>query len=154
MTFTHNAQIARPLDRVFELVNDDQQVKRWISGLEATLYPHSFDPACPVGTPFILRVREGRRLKDYDGVITSYEPPRRLGLRFGDSRFAMQVDYNLRPNECGTEVDYSARFYFTAWLSRLISRVFAGFTRRGMYRHINNLKALAESEPLPSMKAA
>ncbi len=146
MTFTHNTHIAVPLARVFEFVDDDTLVKRWVKGLEATFYPRSFDRSRPLGTPVILRVREGSHLKDYTGRITSYDPPRHFGMQYGDKSFDMHIEYTLNETDQGTEVLYTARLDFKVWLSRLMSRLFAGFTRRGMLEHIERLKTLAESE--------
>ena len=146
MNATYQLDLDAPVETVFRYLDDDALLPLWMEGLEGTAYPEGYDPADPVGTRFTQRIREGRRVNTYEGVITSYEAPYHLALRLGNRHFTVAVDYRLRPTLTGTRLDYAARMVSASWATRVLARLFAGFTRRLLDRHMANLKALAEDE--------
>ena len=155
MNLTYEMDIDAPVDQVFFLLDDDTQLKRWMEGLEEIIHPDGRDPENPVGTRFIQRIREGGRIGTYEGVVTAYEKPYHLAIRFGNKSFTMSVDYRLSELEGGgTHFAYAAEMVSGSWFTRLMSRLFSGLTRRILNQHMTNLKGLAEGAEAPSMEAA
>lgn len=138
-------EIDAPIERVWALVDEEENLRKWMDGLEETSYPDGFDAARAVGTRFVQRIREGGRLQSYEGRITAYTPPSHLGIVIGNRAFAMQVDYRLSRLGARTRLDYSAMMARGGALVRVLSRLFGWFTRRILRRQMARLKALAES---------
>jgi uncharacterized protein YndB with AHSA1/START domain len=143
---SYQLDVDAPIEKVFALVDDDQNIKRWMDGLEETIYPEGRDSAKPVGTRFKQRIREGRRVADYDGEVTAYDKPRHLGVRIGNKQFAMQVDYRFHENGTGTRLNYTTEMVQATGFARLMSALFGWFTRRILDKQMRKLKELAESD--------
>ena len=108
MNETYSQVIAAPVTRVWELIDNHENLRLWMDGLEDTTYPDGLDRSRPIGTRFVQRIREGGRVAEYQGVVTAYEHLRHLGIEIGNRAFTMDVDYRLTPVEQGTRLDYSA----------------------------------------------
>jgi hypothetical protein len=103
------------------------------------------------GSTFDLRVREGRRISQYEGRINAYDPPRHLGVSFWGGFFRpgmlMRVDYRIAEVPGGCRLEYYAEIELNhlhgpSRLAIPIARVFTFFQLRYFMR---NLKRLAES---------
>jgi len=145
MRAIYRLNINAPVGIVFNLVDDDEKVKLWMDGLEEIVYPWGRNYENPVGTRFRQKVREGGRIAEYCGEVIAYDKPTHLGLRIGNSKFLMQVDYRFTPNATGTRLDYEAEMIEARWFIRLMSRFFNGLTIRILERQMNRLKQLAET---------
>jgi len=141
----HRLEIDAPIDRVFTLVDDPEQVKRWMRGLEETVYPSRRDRRHAVGARFTQRIRQGGRLAEFDGEVTTYEPPHHLGVRIGNERFAFEIDYRLSDLGGRTQLDYVATGSDPTGLARPAGAFFAWVTRRIAAKQMRRLKAIAES---------
>ncbi|HLS46874.1 MAG TPA: SRPBCC family protein [Gemmatimonadales bacterium] len=150
MNETYAMQIDAPVERVWELIDDRENLKRWMDGLEETTYPDGAVAGKEVGTRFVQRIREGGRVSEYQGVVTAYEPERHLGIRIGNRVFTMRVDYRLAPEAGGTRLDYSALMERGSAFVRIMSVLFGWFTRRILRRQMARLKAVAEANAMPS----
>ena len=145
MNERHTMEIAVPVDRVWSLIDDSENLKQWMEGLVETTYPDGFDRRRAVGTRFVQRIREGGRVADYAGEIVAYDPPRHLGIMVGNRVFRMQVDYRLTPVAVGTRLDYSALMVEAGAVVRFMSRLFGWLTRKILRRQMARLKAMAET---------
>jgi uncharacterized protein YndB with AHSA1/START domain len=144
MRLTYTLDVNAPVERVFELIHDPHKHKLWLQGVEETRYVGGHDPANPVGARFKQRIREGGRVKEYDGEVTAFAKPKHLGVRLWSPQFSVQVDYRLTPLAAGTRLDYEADVSCGHWLFRLMARAF-GFLMRGMLKkQLRKLKELAE----------
>ena len=146
MAITYQLQINAPIEKVFDLVDDDDKIKLWMEGLEETIYTSPQDRENPVGTTFKQKIREGGRVTEYDGVVTAYEKPKHLGVQISNSSFAMQVDYRFTSTPTGTRLDYVAEMVDPSWFTRLMSKLFSWLTNRILHKHMKNLKALGERQ--------
>lgn len=147
MTITYSQEIQAPIDRVFDLIDDDQKLKLWMDGLEETIYPEGLDREQAVGATFKQRIREGGRVVEYDGEVTAYDRPHHLGVRIGNESFSVLVDYRLTAVDGGTRLDYAAEMVYASWFTRLVGGLFGWFTRRILNNQMAKLKAVAESGP-------
>jgi len=145
MNERHTMVIAAPIARVWAMIDDAENLKRWMEGLVETTYPDGFDRRRAVGTRFVQRIREGGRVADYAGEIVTYDPPRHLGFVVGNSVFRMQVDYRLAEAAGGTRLDYSALLVDAGGVVRFMSRLFGWLTRRILRKQMARLRALAEA---------
>jgi uncharacterized protein YndB with AHSA1/START domain len=146
MTFTNTVEINAPITRVFDLVDDDQNIKLWMDGLEETLYPEGKNPVNPVGTRFTQQIREGSRVATYEGRVIAYEKPNLLAITIGNSQFEMQVVYRFTAKGAWTWLDYSATMTRGSLFTKLMSKLFAPLTCRILDRQMKKLKELAETE--------
>jgi uncharacterized protein YndB with AHSA1/START domain len=105
----HSLDIDAPIEKVFALVDDPERIKLWMKGLEETVYPTPPNRENPVGTRFKQRIREGRRVAEYDGEVTAYDKPTHLAVRIGNEKFLFDVDYRLSDLGGRTQLDYTAQ---------------------------------------------
>ena len=59
MVFEHTMTVAAPIEKVFALVDDAEQLKLWMDGLEEMVYTGPVDRDNPVGAEFRRKIREG-----------------------------------------------------------------------------------------------
>jgi uncharacterized protein YndB with AHSA1/START domain len=144
MEIKYTLAINAPVEKVFNLVDDDEKLKLWMEGLEETVYTSEVDREKPVGTKFRQKIREGGRLVAYEGEVTAYDKPHHLGVRIGNKQFSMQVDYRFSSIETGTRLDYSAAMIEATWFARLVGKLFSGLTKRILNKQMAALKTLAE----------
>ena len=137
--------IAAPVERVWELIDDDANLKRWMDGLVDTSYPDGIDRAQPVGTRFVQRIREGGRISEYAGVVTAYDRLKHLGIEIGNRVFTMAVDYRLAGVPEGTRLDYTAVMRRGGGFIRVMTVLFGWLTRKILRKQMAKLKALAEA---------
>jgi uncharacterized protein YndB with AHSA1/START domain len=147
MRIDYHLDINAPVGTVFELIDDEEKVKRWMDGLEETIYPSGRNLDSPLGTRFVQRIREGGRVSEYEGEVIAYEKPIRLAIDVGNRQFTMRVNYRLSVTPWGTTLDYSVETVRSTWLMKILSGLFRAFTLRILDRQMRKLKQLAESQP-------
>jgi uncharacterized protein YndB with AHSA1/START domain len=146
MLCTYALDIAAPIEKVFDCVDDPDKLKLWLDGLEETTYLTERDPANPVGTKFKQKIREGGRVQEYDGEVTAYEKPKHLGVKIGASGFSVQVDYRFTPISTGTHLDYAADIRCNSIFFRVMIFLFGWLNKRILRKQITKLKELAERQ--------
>jgi uncharacterized protein YndB with AHSA1/START domain len=141
----HTLEIDAPIEQVFALLDDPQKIKLWMHGLEETVYKTKRNRQQPVGTRFTQRLKQGRRISEYDGEVTAYERPTHLALRISNDSFAFDVDYRLADLGGRTRLEYTATGADPKGLARPAGAFFALVTRRISAKQMRRLKAVAES---------
>ncbi|MEX0676487.1 MAG: hypothetical protein WD063_05395 [Pirellulales bacterium] len=135
--------------QLWPFLDEAEKQKLWLTTLVDIV------PTSPIlrsaGSTFDLRVREGRRISQYEGRINAYDPPRHLGVSFWGGYFrpgvVMHVDYRIADlkNRCRleyySEIDLE-KLRGPSKLAIPIARVFTFFQLRYFMR---NLKRLAEA---------
>jgi uncharacterized protein YndB with AHSA1/START domain len=149
MNETFSMVIAAPAERVWMLIDDQENLKRWMDGLEETTYPDGLDRSRPIGTRFVQRIREGGRVAEYQGVVTAYDRLKHLGIEIGNRAFTMAVDYRLTPVPEGTRLDYTATMKSGGGFVRVMTVLFGWLTRKILRKQMGKLKALAEASATP-----
>lgn len=136
--------IHAPIETVFEWIHNPDKHPLWLQGVEETRYVNPYDPANPIGARFTQKIREGRRVKEYDGEVTAFARPKHLGVRLFSPQFSVQVDYRLTPMARGTRLDYTADVQCGSRLFRLMSLLLRPFMKGMVRRRLSKLKELAE----------
>lgn len=144
MTIAFQVDIEAPLEQVWAFLDDEARLPLWMPEIVETVYPRGIDRASPIGTRFRQKLKEGGRIKDYDGEVIAYQAPRLLGLRVGDGTVSVDVTYALSPIGTGTRLDYSAEITVKSLLGRILGFLFRPRTMRILNRHMVNLKRLSE----------
>jgi hypothetical protein len=135
--------------------DEAEKQKLWLTKL-VDILPTSAIPRA-AGSTFDLRVREGRRISQYEGRINSYDPPRHLGVSFWGGAFRpgvlMHVDYRVADFENHCRLEYYAEIDFSklrgpSKLAIPIARVFTFFQLRYFMRNLRRVaESAAKSEP-------
>lgn len=155
MRFSHQLEIDAPVERVFALIDDDAAARRWMRGLEETVYPDGPEQEHRVGTHFRQRIREGARIADYDGVVTAFEPPRRLEHRIGaGGGMTMRVAYRLEAVGSGTRLTYETEMEDAGWFVSFLARLTARYMRGVLEGQMTALRRLAEDRATPHVVLA
>lgn len=145
MNCIYTLDIHAPIAKVFSLVDEEKNLKKWMDGLEETIFPEGYDRAKTVGTKFKQRIKEGSQVNEYDGEVIAYEKPHHLAILLGNKYFTVKVDYRFTPDGARTRLDYQAEMIRADWFVRLMCKLFSGFTKRLLDRQMKKLKELAES---------
>jgi len=143
---TYRMELNAPIERAFNMVDDDRKARQWMNGLKEIIYIFPYNRHNPVGAKFKQRVREGVRVVEYDGEIVAYDKPRHLGLRIGNRQLTVQIDYRFSATGEGTELEYSSRTLRTGRGGLLMDRFFGWLAQRLVERQMQTLKELAENE--------
>lgn len=138
-------EINAPVEKAFVAVDDPEQLKRWMDGLEETTYLGEVDRTNPVGTRFKQKIREGGKVQEYEGEVLAYEKNQRLCVRVGNACFDVKVDYRFTPTPSGTRLDYSADLNCKTWLMKVMMFLFSFFTRGVLRKQMAKLKQVAEA---------
>jgi hypothetical protein len=147
MNINHTAWFDCPALRLWPFLDEPERQKLWLKGLLS----NELTSAGPVraGSTFHMRIKEGRKVGEYDGEITAHEPPRHLGLRFwggGLKGLVMQVDYRLSEEGGRTRLDYAAKFEGRCGLLlRLLLPLLRLFGKMQLRSFFKTLKRLAEA---------
>jgi carbon monoxide dehydrogenase subunit G len=133
------------------LAEPDQQ-KRWMKGLLENARTGPGPDG--VGSTFRLKIKEGRRVQEYDGETVAFDPPRHLAVRFWGGAFkegmVMRVDYRLTPLDGRTRLDYVAELEAGCRLGlflRLLLPLIKLFGKMQLRGFLKTLQRLAEEAP-------
>jgi len=135
---------ASPED-VFALLADTDRRGEWQEGVETFDYASDFDPDKAVGATYTQRIREGWRVTEYQGEITTYDPGACWGSRTVGGSYAMVVEYRLTPVDGGTTVMTVVDVGSNSWVVRLMGLLFGWLTRSLGRKHLRALKELVET---------
>ncbi len=135
--------IAAPPERVFKLLTEPEQIKRWADGVESIEYTEGSPRQA--GARFKQRIKEGSKIVEYDGEVVAYEPPRRHTTRLANPQFTMVIDHHLSAEGGGTRVEQQVDMTAHSALGRLLGFVFCWFTKGISRKQLAKVKELAES---------
>ncbi len=132
-------------EAVFALLADTDRRGEWQAGVETFDYASEFDPDDAVGAAFTQRIREGWRVTEYQGEITTYDPGAAWGSRTVGGSYQMVVEYRLTPVDGGTTVITVVEMDSSSWFVRLMGFLFGWLTRSLGRKHLRKLKELVEA---------
>jgi carbon monoxide dehydrogenase subunit G len=148
MRIVYRTTLACTPERLWPFLHEPQKQKLWMKGLESN-EPTSEGPTRP-GSTFKMRIKEGRKVAEYQGEVLAHEPPRHLAVRFWGGALPcplkMNVDYRLVPVEGGTQLDYVAGVEGRpGLLLRLLMPLIQLFGKLQLRSFMKTLKRLAEA---------
>lgn len=95
MRTVHAIDIHAPPAKVFRWLTEGSRVREWLSGLVENQTLHL--PPGRVGAIFRQVYQEDQRRMSLMGVVTAYEPDRRLAVHTVGRGYELDVDYLLEP---------------------------------------------------------
>lgn len=141
---TIDVDIPKPVDEVFQYVEDDSKMRQWIGGiLESSRAP---GPARP-GTTFRQVVDVNGKPLELQGELTKYVPNRELGVRLRSEAADMDVTYQFEPRGSSTRIHYVCDSYYHKWLYRLIGPILKRVSQKKLASDFNRLRDLLAAEP-------
>lgn len=146
MKIVCSIEINAPISKVFETLNDAGKHKLWLHGLEDTIREPGYDPEDPVGSTFIQKIRDGKKLDVYDGEVVAYEKPKHLGVQVSNEGMTANVDYRLKAIKKKTRVEFSSELTFKSLAFRLLVNLSQPVLRGVIANQLKALKELVESE--------
>ncbi|MGI9387107.1 MAG: SRPBCC family protein [Methyloligellaceae bacterium] len=145
MTYAYKQVIDAPIARVWSFLDDDEKLPLWMPQSVEITYPDGINRQALVGTRFRQKLKEGGRIREYQGEVTAHEPPYLLGIRLFDDSFAVDVIYRLTSDGDKTTLDYRADVALKSLMARIMGRLFGWLTKRLIRQLMGNLKRVAEA---------
>jgi len=149
MDISFTKEFACPPARLWLFLDEPERLKQWLSGLEEMR--HVKEESGRVGTTFVMKIKEGRKVSEYEGQVTAYETERHLGISFWGGNFppgmVMHVDYRLADLGGRTRLDYVAKMTCSQplpWWLRLLIPLGKLFGRFQLKAFMKRLQQLAE----------
>ncbi len=140
-TFENTVLIARPIEDVFGFLSDLENVPRWNYAIVETRKVSEG----PIGVGTVYRqVRSVPSRSEERLEITTYDPPRQLGLRGRLGPFASRLFYALDATPEGTRVTNTVEVELHG-PGRLLGRVAVPRVRDAVAANLRKLKELVEA---------
>ncbi len=149
MRIEHRSEFACSPAALWAWVEEPEKQQQWMEGLlEST--PTSEGPSRP-GSTFVMKIREGRRVAEYAGEVTSRDEPRHLAVRLAGGSLGgapMDVDYRFTDLGGRTRLDYRVDFepQRGKLLFKLLGPLLRSFGRKRAARFFATLKGLVEGQ--------
>jgi uncharacterized protein YndB with AHSA1/START domain len=147
MRIERTVDLAASPARVWALLTEPDQIKRWITELVSD--EPTTPPPIGVGTRTKMKIREGSRVVDYETEILAYTPERELELEMrGGSLGAepMRVSYLLTEVGGATRLVYRSRWRPRGVLLTLLLPVIVLVGRRNLGKSLGRLAELARGD--------
>lgn len=138
--------IDAPMTKVFDFINDANKHRLWLVGLEETIREPGYDPKNPLGSKFQQKIRDGKKVEVYDGVVTGYDRPRHLGARVFNKAFSVDIDYRLTKVKKHTHLEFSSEVTFHNLAYKLMAGLSRSIMRAILEKQMTTLKGLIEAE--------
>lgn len=143
MRMQRQIEIDAPIERVFRLLSEPEEMKRWIPELmEVT---HVSGEINTPGATFKQKLKEGGRVGTYDGEVLAFEAPRHVAVRIFNRMFEVRTDYKLDSDGQRTRLDYTADLVPKVWWMKLMTKLFGRFNERIVDEQMRRLQQAAKS---------
>ncbi|MEM7233687.1 MAG: SRPBCC family protein [Planctomycetota bacterium] len=155
MQHTDHVDIEAPRDRVFYWIDDDERVKKCITGaIENRNIEVTEDR---VGSTFHQVFEENGQLMEFDGIVTEYVKDERLGVHMKGKMFQLDVLYVLEDHDGGTRVTQHSKVVFNGFW-KLVGPIMAFLCKKQGAKKLQDdfarLKDLCENDNEPLESAA
>jgi uncharacterized protein YndB with AHSA1/START domain len=137
----NHIDIERPVSKVFEFVADVENNPQWmpVKSVQKLL-----DAPVGVGTKFKQKFALMGKDYELDGVITAFEPDKKISFVYQSSIFNWRGDYLFEPVEKGTRVSARGNVALTG-IFKLMETNFAPKIRKLINNTSPRLKQILES---------
>ena len=137
-------EIAKPPSEVFAFMDDLSKAPLWL--MSCTVLRQTTDTPRVVGSPLHYEFLQGNRPGEMDGVVTAYEPGRRLAMRFSDDRFEVTVEIRVVTAPSGSALAHSVGITPKSFLGRLVSPLIRMGNRKQVASNLARAKEILEWE--------
>jgi hypothetical protein len=139
-------EIGAPADLIFACVDEPDKIEKWVEGIVDHKYTAARNEANPVGTPFHQRLKQGKRVLEFDGQIIAWEKPTHFGLRIPTKSYSTDAHFHISPvGQRSSRLEYTLEVTLNSLGAKVIGsliRMPLGFFVK---RQMNRLKHLAEA---------
>jgi uncharacterized protein YndB with AHSA1/START domain len=140
-----STEINAPPGKVWAFLNDEQNMKKWVSWLVDVKQSGPRGP----GSTLTLTMRDennGGALMRFQSLCTEYVPPTRLGETFIATEFKGSETYLLTDLGNGkTRLDIDSRYQFSQWFANLMSPLILPAAKSKLTADLAHLRALVEA---------
>ena len=145
LRITRTLEISAAPDRVWALLDDDENLSLWMPFEIETTYPDGVVGARREGTRMQHTLRTGQRTRRMESVITAYEPRHLVAMATSDGRTRSQTIYRIAPSVIGTRLEFVAEVEPGGLVGRLVG-LFGRFLYAMSTDHLlARLKSASES---------
>jgi len=137
--------IARSAPEVFALVDDISRAPEWL-GLCVAVKQVS-PPPRQVGTRLHYTYRRDGKTGEMEGVVTAFDPARRLGLKYTDKLFDVEMDFQFLPAPAGTTLKHTCEITPKTFAAKLMSPIISPMVEEQLHEDFARLKTLLEKGP-------
>jgi carbon monoxide dehydrogenase subunit G len=135
-----SVEVDSPPDAAFAFLDNPANAPKW-QGLCGALELTSRG-AKRVGTPLRYTYRQGSHEGVMDGAITEYEPGKRLGMRFEDKMFGVDVSIRIAPSGKGSRIDQTVDITPRSFAAKLMAPLIRGAAKKQAEEDTAKLKRL------------
>jgi uncharacterized protein YndB with AHSA1/START domain len=146
MKIATSIEIDAPISKVFEILNDADKHKLWLEGLEETIREPGYDPKHPLGSTFVQKIRDGKKLEIYNGEVVAFEKPKHLGVEVSSGGLKAKVDYRLKAHKKKTHLEFTSDLEFKSLAFKLLVTMSQPILRATIEKQLKSLKELVESD--------
>ncbi|PEJ57345.1 MULTISPECIES: SRPBCC family protein [unclassified Bacillus (in: firmicutes)] len=140
-TTNYSLTINAPIEAVFEVIDSDEHMKKWMDGFIENQYDENYNRENPVGHKFKQKLKEDDEIQEYEGEIISYKPPTELSVRLKHSNFTVDAIYHLSSIGANqTNLDYECKLE----MESMMGFIFSWFEKRTLVKQLDRLKKYAE----------
>jgi uncharacterized protein YndB with AHSA1/START domain len=138
-----SVHIARSPAYVFAILDDLERTPLWLDRCVSIV--QTSDGARGAGTRLRFRYRERGREGEIAGEVETYEPERRIVMKFTDRALDVRVAFELAPDGDGTKLAHAAEITPKMFIIKMLSPWIRSSTRRQMAEVVDKLRRLAET---------
>lgn len=153
MRLARQIQIDASPERVWELIDDESNIPKWMPFVIDTHYPDDKPKDDPVGARFLQIMEQDGKRSAYAGIITAYEKGRMLAMRMTPEAFTVDMRYivTLGHEGKGTALTYTSEtraVTLPGWMMLMVGRKILG---RIADHQLARLQAVAEHGVAPGL---
>lgn len=138
-----SVDVPRPPAESFAFLDDASRTPSWM-GMCTKLEQTSPAPK-RVGSTMHYAHNQGSNGGSMDGVVTEYEPGRRLTMKFTDKMFEVVVALSVEPRDAGTRIGYVLEITPLAFLAKMMTPMIGKASLLQTAKDASSLKELLSS---------
>lgn len=144
MNKSFNLIVNASIERVFDAVDREENIKKWMGGLLKTEYKTLKDAENPVGTKFLHKISG---LAEIEGEVIAYQKPVLLGVGQHYKNVSGTVFYHFKPLEDhSTEIKCDLEVFEGNGVKKVLVNSLFPLFETLMQRQLDGIKAIAENE--------
>ncbi len=153
MRAEHQMEIQCEPERLWSFIEEPEKQKLWMKGLLENR-PLQNGPT-EVGSRFHMKIKEGGKVGEYEGIVTAYDPYKHLAIRFWpvnkqkEKSFTCDSSYRLTSlRQKHTRLDYVCSVECGGFM-KVMSFLFGAFMKMQLKSFMKALKSHAEKPETP-----
>ncbi len=144
MRSEYSIHVEKPVAEVFAFVKNSANLPKWMDGVVSTVDLETRDEV--IGGRFQQTIREGRKLRTYDGEFVAYEKNKVIGVVFTHGDMVIRPTFFFHPEDTGTRVvEVVEADPGPGFMKALMAPVMRAFNAFFLRRHLRALKRVIEA---------